>query len=42
MNIMNKNIILVIALLLTLVVTSCSVSKRGNCGCPSKRGMVGY
>lgn len=26
----------------TLVATGCASSKKGQCGCPSKRGMVGY
>lgn len=25
-----------------LVVTGCSSSKKGQCGCPNKQGMVGY
>lgn len=25
-----------------LIITSCSSSKKGLCGCPNKQGMVGY
>jgi hypothetical protein len=26
----------------TLAATGCSSSKKGQCGCPQKQGMVGY
>jgi len=26
----------------SLVVSGCSSSKKGQCGCPQKNGMVGY
>ena len=29
-------------LLMTLVFVSCGTSKNANCGCPNKKGMVGY
>ena len=39
----NLNHKIVFALMvLMLVGTSCTASKKSNCGCPSKKGMVGY
>jgi len=29
-------------LAITLIATGCSSSKKGQCGCPNKQGMVGY
>ena len=29
-------------LLVVLSVVSCGTSKNANCGCPNKKGMVGY
>jgi len=26
----------------SLVLSGCSSSKKGSCGCPAKQGMVGY
>lgn len=40
-----KNLIKISALLLiaiTLIATGCSSSKKGACGCPQKKGFVGY
>lgn len=40
-----KKLIKISALLLiaiTLIVSGCSSSKKGSCGCPNKKGMVGY
>ncbi len=34
--------IISVLLILTIAGTSCSASKKSNCGCPSKKGMVGY
>ncbi len=25
-----------------LVLTGCSASKKGSCGCPAKQGIIGY
>ncbi len=41
MNDLSKNLIILL-LLTVLVGTSCSALKKNNCGCPSKKGMVGY
>jgi hypothetical protein len=27
---------------MALTATSCMAIKKGNCGCPSKKGLVGY
>lgn len=32
-------LLLLVAVLLT---TGCSASKKNSCGCPNKKGMVGY
>lgn len=32
----------VLFLAISLVVSGCSSSKKGSCGCPNKQGMVGY
>lgn len=40
-----KNLIKISALLLiaiTLIASGCSSSKKGSCGCPQKKGFVGY
>ncbi len=40
-----KNSVKAISLLLiaiTLVAAGCSSSKKSQCGCPNKQGMVGY
>jgi predicted component of type VI protein secretion system len=40
-----KNLTKISALLLivvTLFATGCSSSKKGACGCPQKKGFVGY
>jgi hypothetical protein len=35
-------ITLLLTLLVSLIATGCSSSKKGQCGCPNKQGMVGY
>jgi len=35
-------ITLILTLLVSLIATGCSSSKKGQCGCPNKQGMVGY
>jgi hypothetical protein len=37
-----KKITLLFLIAISLVATSCSSSKKGQCGCPNKQGMVGY
>lgn len=37
-----NQIVLVMFLLMTLAFVSCGTSKNANCGCPNKKGMVGY
>ncbi len=41
---MHKIIKLAYLLLITvcLVASGCSSSRKGQCGCPNKQGMVGY
>jgi hypothetical protein len=29
-------------LIVSIVLTSCASSKKNQCGCPTKKGMVGY
>jgi hypothetical protein len=29
-------------IVITLIATGCSSSKKGSCGCPQKKGFVGY
>ena len=43
-NFMNKanKLLWMVFFVVTLVVNGCSVSKKSNCGCPNKKGMVGY
>ena len=36
-----KNTLLFV-LAVSLVATGCSSSKKGQCGCPNKQGMIGY
>jgi hypothetical protein len=39
----NPNRYLLLMLLVLMIAgTSCSAMKKNNCGCPSKKGMVGY
>jgi hypothetical protein len=38
---MNR-ILSVLFILLVLGALSCTASRNGNCGCPSRKGMVGY
>ena len=33
---------LVALIAVSFMVSSCSTSKKGSCGCPNKRGLVGY
>ena len=35
-------ITILLTLLASLVITGCASAKKGQCGCPSKTGMVGY
>ncbi|HEY8688161.1 MAG TPA: hypothetical protein VIM07_02930 [Chitinophagaceae bacterium] len=37
-----RNIILIFLFGVTLLATGCSSSKKSGCGCPSKKGLVGY
>ena len=37
-----NNIALILLLAVTFLATGCSASKKNNCGCPSKKGLVGY
>jgi hypothetical protein len=34
--------IFILLILSMLIGTSCSSMKKNSCGCPSKKGMVGY
>ena len=36
------NFALMLLVAVSLFAGSCSSSKKSNCGCPSKKGMVGY
>jgi hypothetical protein len=38
---MNR-ILSVLFIILVLGALSCTASRNGNCGCPSRKGMVGY
>ncbi len=29
-------------LIVSIILTSCASSKKNQCGCPSKKGLVGY
>ncbi|MFO0414279.1 MAG: hypothetical protein ACK50E_01395 [Bacteroidota bacterium] len=45
LNALKKSSILLFAAILVftlLVSTGCSSLKKNNCGCPNKKGMVGY
>lgn len=44
MNRLNAKFFLYVSLFITfnLVVMSCSVSNKNNCGCPAKKGLIGY
>ena len=33
---------LLLTLIVSLIATGCSSSKKGQCGCPAKTGFVGY
>jgi outer membrane murein-binding lipoprotein Lpp len=35
-------ITVLLVVIVSLVITGCSSSKKGQCGCPSKTGMMGY
>jgi outer membrane murein-binding lipoprotein Lpp len=35
-------ITVLLVVVFSLVITGCSSSKKGQCGCPSKTGMMGY
>ena len=32
----------VLIIAICLIATGCSSSKKGQCGCPNKQGMIGY
>jgi hypothetical protein len=36
------NFAMILLLAVTLFASGCSSSKKSNCGCPNKKGMVGY
>jgi hypothetical protein len=38
----NNKLFWVFVVLVTITSASCSSSKKGNCGCPNKKGLVGY
>jgi len=35
-------IVLSFMLIASIFLTGCASSKKSNCGCPNKKGMVGY
>ncbi len=35
-------ILLLVFMIVSLYAFSCTASKKSNCGCPNKKGMVGY
>lgn len=35
-------ITLLLTLIVSLIATGCSSSKKGQCGCPAKTGFIGY
>ncbi len=37
-----SKIILALFVVISISMISCTASKKGNCGCPNKQGMVGY
>jgi len=37
-----KKLPLLLLLMACLFATGCASSKKGQCGCPNKQGMVGY
>lgn len=39
---LKKSIIFTLILVALVGSTACSASKKSNCGCPNKKGMVGY
>jgi hypothetical protein len=42
---MNKNNLTLLLLVMVLFLTACAAGNRAggkNCGCPSKKGLVGY
>lgn len=38
----NKLPLLLLIAAIVLMAASCASSKKGQCGCPNKQGMVGY
>ncbi|HQW83180.1 MAG TPA: hypothetical protein PK987_01895 [Ferruginibacter sp.] len=42
MKLLNKLPLLLLIIATVLLAASCSSSKKGQCGCPNKQGMVGY
>lgn len=41
MKIVNK-ILLILLIMIAVFAVSCNSSKKSSCGCPSKKGLVGY
>lgn len=39
---LNKLPLLLLIIATILLFASCASSKKGQCGCPNKQGMVGY
>lgn len=39
---LNKLPLLLLIIATVLLAASCASSKKGQCGCPNKQGMVGY
>lgn len=35
-------VFLLVFMILSLYALGCTASKKSNCGCPNKKGMVGY
>jgi hypothetical protein len=37
-----KKLSLLFFIMACVIATGCSSSKKGQCGCPNKQGMIGY
>jgi hypothetical protein len=37
-----SKILLILLVTIAIFAISCNASKKSNCGCPSKSGMIGY
>jgi hypothetical protein len=37
-----SKIVFILLVTIAIFAISCNASKKGNCGCPNKSGMVGY